>query len=296
MSEKNLSAGTVLAALEEIGAMQWGLVTTGQAQQAGIERVWLSRLLDRGVIHRVRHGVYALPSATHGPFQELQAAWLATDRTQTLEERVIGNNDVVVSHISASNVHELGDIVAVRHEFSSPQRRQTAQQDVYFYRRKLNPEDVVLKDGLPLTSVPRTIADLAALHIDFDHLAQVVKDALDKGLVDFPTLASWLQTSARVYGYGHGGTFVDALIDEVGLPATAESLVARQRDLGLNPAWSDALNQQIGADLAEHVRKDSVVPAKQPMKAISGSCKGCAISSDQHQSTMGKTFRSFFLE
>ena len=82
MSEKNLSAGTVLAALEEIGAMQWGLVTTGQAQQAGIERVWLSRLLDRGVIHRVRHGVYALPSATHGPFQELQAAWLATDRVK----------------------------------------------------------------------------------------------------------------------------------------------------------------------------------------------------------------------
>lgn len=88
MNKESLTEGTVLTALEELSAMQWGLVTTGQAKQVGVRRLWLSRLMDRGVLQRIRLGVYALPSATHGPLQELQAAWLTTDRTQTLEERL----------------------------------------------------------------------------------------------------------------------------------------------------------------------------------------------------------------
>lgn len=241
MNEEALTEGVVLTALEELGAMQWGLVTTGQAKGAGIERLWLSRLMDRGIIHRIRHGVYALPSATHGPDQELQAAWLITDRTRTLEERVMGDNDVVVSHTSASNVHELGDLVATRHAFSTSRRRQTAQEDIYFYRRKLASADVVLKDGLPVTSVPRTISDLADLHIDFDHLAQVAKDALSKGLADFEVLASHLKSSAKTYGYDDGHEFMDALIEEAGLPATAESLLVRNLSSALHPGLSKML-------------------------------------------------------
>ena len=66
--KKRLPKGNVLTALEELGAMQWGLVTTGQAKRIGIEeRLWLSRLMDRGIIHRIRHGVYALPSETLWP-------------------------------------------------------------------------------------------------------------------------------------------------------------------------------------------------------------------------------------
>lgn len=235
LGEEALTEGDVLTALEELGAMQWGLVTTGQAKRIGIERLWLSRLMDRGIIHRIRHGVYALPSATHGPYQELQAAWLITDRTRTLEERVMGDNDVVVSHISASNLHGLGDLITTAHEFSSSRRRQTAQQDVHFYRRKLTVEDSVLEDGLPVTSIPRTVADLADLHVDFDHLAQVVKDALSKSAADFQTLALRLNPSARAYGYDDGNDFMDALVDEAGLPATTESLMVRNLSSALDP-------------------------------------------------------------
>lgn len=255
MSKESLSEGSALTTLEELGAMQWGLITTAQAQQAGIERIWLSRLLQRGVIHRIRHGVYALPSATHGSSQELHAAWLTTDRARTLEERVLGDNDVVVSHISASNVHELGDLIATAHEFSSSRRRQTAQQDVLFYRRKLISEDIVLKDGLPVTSIPRTIADLADLHVDFDHLAQVVKDALSKSAADFQTLASRLSPSARAYGYGDGSDFMDALIDEAGLPVTAESLLARNLSSALSPGLTQVLKEFDSPQYLENLRE-----------------------------------------
>lgn len=271
MNEKALTEGSVLTVLEELGAMQWGLVTTGQAQHVGIDRLWLSRLMDRGIIHRIRHGVYALPSATHGPSQELQAAWLITDRRRTLEERVMGDNDVVVSHISASNVHELGDLVATAHEFSSSRRRQTSQQDVHFYRRALVPEDIVLNDGLPVTSIPRTIADLADLHVDFDHLAQVVKDALSKSAADFQTLASRLSPSARAYGYDDGSDFMDALIDEAGLPTTAQSLLARNLSSALSPGLAQVLKDLESPQYVEQLREglQAVLPVLNAAHEIS---------------------------
>lgn len=244
LRETALTEGAVLAALEELGAMQWGLVTTGQASQIGVTRLWLSRLLNRGIIQRIRQGVYALPSATHGPHQELQAAWLTTDRTLTLEERVMRDNHVAVSHISASNLHELGDLVATRHDFSTSRRRQTAQEDIHFYLRELPAEDIALKDGLPVTSVPRTIEDLAGLHIDFDHLAQAVKDALSMGLADFYTLSARLDSSAKSYSYDNGDELLDALIEEAGLPATAASLLARQQSLAINHGISQPIKNQ----------------------------------------------------
>lgn len=271
MSEETLTEGAVLTALEELGAMQWGLVTTGQAKQIGIERLWLSRLMDRGVIHRIRHGVYALPSATHGPLQELQAAWLTTDRTRTLEDRIMSDNHIVVSHISASNVHELGDLVATRHEFSSTTRRQTAQQDIHFYRRELASEDIVLIDGLPVTSVARTIADLAELHVDFDHLAQAVKDAFNKGAVDFQTLAARLSPAARAYNYAGGNEFVDALINEAGLPATTASLIARNLSSTLSPQLEQVLQEINSPQYIENLQKGlkAALPALKVAQEIS---------------------------
>lgn len=263
MNEEALTEGSVLTALEELGSAQWGLVTTGQARRIGIERLWLSRLMDRGIIQRIRHGVYALPSATHGPYQELQAAWLITDRNHTLEERVMNDNHVVVSHVSASDLHELGDLVATRHNFSTSRRRQTAQEDIHFYRRELSPEDVTLKDGLPVTSVPRTISDLADIHIDFDHLAQVTKDALSKGLADFEILASHLNSSAKTYGYDEGNEFMDALIEEAGLPATTESLLTRNLSSALYPALSKVLKNFENPKYLEGLREglQAVLPA-----------------------------------
>lgn len=175
----------------------------------------------------------------------------------------MGENHVVVSHISASNVHELGDLVATRHEFSSRTRRQTAQQDVYFYRQELVSEDTVLKDGLPVTSVARTLADLAELHVDFDHLAQVVKDALSKGAIDFQTLVSRLSPGARSYNYSSGEDFADALINEAGLPATTESLLARNLSSTLSPQLAEVLKEINSPQYSENLREGlkAVLPA-----------------------------------
>lgn len=179
----------VLEELEMFGSSQWGLVTAAQARALGVERLWLSRMSTRGMLQRIRHGVYALPSARYGPVQDLQAAWLATEASLFADERLKVEDPVVVSHVSAAGVHQLGDLLAARHEFSSPARRQTTQKDLRFHRCEVPARDITWVDGLPVTSVARTVGDLAATATDFDHLAGVVRDAVQDHHIKVSDLA-----------------------------------------------------------------------------------------------------------
>ncbi|GAB3935780.1 hypothetical protein GCM10029976_046540 [Kribbella albertanoniae] len=168
-----MQALDALESLDLLGSGQWGLVTTSQAQEAGVSKMQLSRLAERGTLQRVRHGVYALPSADPGSLQGLRAAWLATG------SRPVGNQPLaVVSGESAAAVHGLGDLLPSKYEFSSAARRQTTQADTRYRKRDLPDEDVTWVDGLPVTTVARTLKDLAAGGTDFDHLSVAVRDAV----------------------------------------------------------------------------------------------------------------------
>ena len=222
-----MTAVGALEELETLGSAQWGLVTTAQAQRAGVSRVVLGRLVERGSVRRVRHGVYALPSAGFGALQDVRAAWLATDAGRDVEQRVSGGGDVVVSHVSAAVVHGLGDLVASRHEFTAPIRRQTSQPDVRFHKGVVSGRDRLLVDGLPVTSVVRTVVDLAVSHLDFDHLASVVRDGLQVAGGTYAQLAERLDPYARRYGYDTGATLVEGCLATAGLPDTAADVLSQ---------------------------------------------------------------------
>lgn len=207
---------TVLEELEMFGSSQWGLVTSGQARDLGVDRLWLSRMSARGRLQRVRHGVYALPSARFGPWQDLQAAWLATDASSPAESRIEVEDPVVVSHESAAGVHGLGELIAVRHEFSSPARRQTTQKDLLFHRCEVPARDITWVEGLPVTSVARTVGDLAAQAIDVDHLATVVRDAVEDHHVPTGELAERLFPHIGDYGAASGRELVHSLLKHAG--------------------------------------------------------------------------------
>ena len=221
-----MRASDALTVLEQLGSGQWGLVTTAQAAALGVTRADLGRLMGTGSVQRVRHGVYALASAGYGPLQDLQAAWLATDPRTAGETRVMEGDDVVVSHVSAAQVHGLGDLIAAAHEFTSPRRRQTAQPDVRFHRFDLPDEDHAVVEGLPVTSAVRTVADLVASATDFDHLASVVRDALSLPDVRHEVLAARLDVGAGRYGFEDGNEFVSACLESAGLPTVAANLVS----------------------------------------------------------------------
>lgn len=219
-----MKAVDAIATLEELGADQWGLVTTGQAESYGVSRVDLGRLHEDEIIHRVRRGVYALPSAGHGPLQGVRAAWLATNPRVTATARIQRGADVVVSHISAASVHRLGDLIPSVHEFSSSRRRQSTHPDVRFHRLKIADEDRAVVDGLPVTSVLCTVENLASAGADLDHFADVVRDALSKPEVHPGPLARRLDRVAHHYGHEDGEELVAACLNRAGLPPVAANL------------------------------------------------------------------------
>lgn len=230
----------VLEELEMFGSSQWGLVTAAQARGLGVERLWLSRMSARGMLQRIRHGVYALPSAQYGPLQDLQAAWLATDAALSAEDRLEAADPVVVSHVSAAGVHQLGDLLAARHEFSSPARRQTTQKDLRFHRCEVPARDITWVDGLPVTSVARTVGDLAANATDGDHLATLVRDAVEDHHATVSDLAERLFPHIDTYGAASGARLVQSLLNQAGYTP--------EKDPSVNKVW-DAISQEFQASV-----------------------------------------------
>lgn len=205
----------VLATLEMVASDQWGIVTTGQAGREGIERLQLSRLVERGDLDRARHGVYLLPSHQGGPHDEIRAAWLSLEPKKFIDERWEDEQPVVVSHESAALIHGIGRLIPPKFTFSTGGTKQTRQQGVRIRtRRDLPEEDIVSVDGLPVTSVTRTVGDLAEAKIERGYLADLVADALRKEGVRIDDLASKLAPLARYYEAKSGKQLIAELSAE----------------------------------------------------------------------------------
>ncbi|MDO4253537.1 MAG: hypothetical protein Q4C81_00065 [Kocuria sp.] len=241
---------------EEFASTQWGLVTTGQAQMLGVSRVVMNRLAADDVVQRVRYGVYALPSAGAEPLQDLHAAWLATDRQRGAEERVMAGVDVVVSHLSAAAVHGLGDVIPLHHEFTSEVRRQSAQDDVRFHRLTVPDKDIAVVDGLPVTSVVRTLSDVASSAVDFDHLAEMVRDGLSRPGVEYDNAADALNRSAGRFGRADGASLIEACLDKVGDPELAADFLSTPVfERVLRPVMQRVAEQYMSAVMPEALRQ-----------------------------------------
>ena len=205
----------VLATLETVAADQWGIVTTAQAGREGVERLQLSRLAEKGDLERARHGVYLLPSHQAGPQDEIGAAWLSLEPKKFIDERWDDEWPVVVSHESAARIHGIGRLIPPKFMFSTDGTKQTRQQGIRIYtRRTLAEGDIVSVDGLPVTSIARTVADLAEQKLERGYLADLLADALRKENVRIDDLAEKLAPAARSYGAKSGMQLVSELSAE----------------------------------------------------------------------------------
>lgn len=221
-----MNQAEVLATLELIASDQWGIVTTAQAGREGIERLRLSRLAEKGELDRVRQGVYLLPSHRAGPHDEIRAAWLSLEPKKFIEERWEDRHPVVVSHESAARVHGIGRLIPPNITFSTTGKKQTRQQGIRIHTgREIRDTDVVSVDGLPVTSVTRTVADLAEAGIERNYLADLVADALRKENVRIDELADKLGPAAHAYGAKAGMQLVSELSEEA---SSLEDIVERR--------------------------------------------------------------------
>ncbi|MFF2299308.1 type IV toxin-antitoxin system AbiEi family antitoxin domain-containing protein [Arthrobacter sp. NPDC058127] len=206
-------------ALADLAAEQWGLVTTSQARGLGMSAQTVARLTNQGALERLTHGVHRVAGTPPSPLDELRAAWLALDPTRRQSERLRDKDPIAVAYRSAAAIHELGDLEADRFEFISGARKQTRRPDIRLHRGQIDPGEWTTVEGLPVTSVLRTVADLAAEHVDGGHLATVVRDALTRRQVDDQQLATALRPYAHHYGVrmGDGEALLSRFLQESGV-------------------------------------------------------------------------------
>jgi hypothetical protein len=207
-------------------------------------------------VQRVRHGVYALPSADTGPLQGLRAAWLATG------SRPAGNqSQAVVSGESAAALHGLGDLLPSRYEFTTAVRRQTTQPDTRYRKRDLPDGDVTRVNGLPVTTVARTVNDLATGGTDFDHLAVVVRDAVTTTDVDTAALVEALEPAAERFGSPDGNALFIAVLKAAGYRPDTRVLELAAPELqekllrALAPQLENIVSQAVAEQLRQLVPK-----------------------------------------
>ncbi|WP_326752507.1 type IV toxin-antitoxin system AbiEi family antitoxin domain-containing protein [Streptomyces hirsutus] len=199
---------------------QWGLVTAAQARGLGVSGVQLMRLTEAGLLESVGRGVYALPAVGLPRHLEIKVAWLRLQARVPAWDRPLGSRDSgVVSHTSACQLHDLGDIPAPDVEISVPRRRTTTEPFVRLRTACLGAADITVVDGLPVTTAARTIVDLLHTKADGGHVGGVIADAERRDLVDIDALADAVQPHARKYGLPAAATgheLIEHLVGQAG--------------------------------------------------------------------------------
>jgi predicted transcriptional regulator of viral defense system len=143
--------------LVERAAEQHGYVTTRDARDIEVDPTQLRLLAARGRLERVGRGVYRVPALPRSDHDEFAAAVAWS----------LGRG--VISHESALQLHELADVNPARIHLTVPRDNhpRAAGGELYrVHRRELPGSDITSTDGIPVTTVGRTIRDCLATGTD----------------------------------------------------------------------------------------------------------------------------------
>jgi predicted transcriptional regulator of viral defense system len=158
--------------LYRVAEQQAGYFTARQATETGFSWERLSYYAKNGRFLRVGHGIYRFSQYPSSPFEDLFAAWLRA-----------GPNSVI-SHESALAVYDLSDVIPTEIHVTVPRSASRRRKAIRQHTSRLSLTQVVRREGLPLTSVPRTIADVAKAGLAEEQVRQAIREALDRGLTN----------------------------------------------------------------------------------------------------------------
>ena len=249
-----------LQVVGEFAADQWGMITAAQAVRADIDGILLARLVNAGLLHNISRGVYVLHTAFGTtPHMDEKAAWLRLAPTRPAWERApLDEDGGVISHRSAARVHELGDLLSEQVEITVPQRRTTRDPHVKLRRGTLRPEDVTTVDGLPVTTIERTIDDLLSDHADGGHVGEALAQAVREDRVDLDALVLRIARHSTKYGFGRrdGHSLVEGLLRQVGYSSHDNLRKRHLRDAARALANLDAHQLDAVIALAAEIRSE----------------------------------------
>ncbi len=203
MSEHGL--GDVDWMLCRLAQRQHGVVARRQLVALGVSSRTVEYRMERARLHPVHQGVYAVghPGLTvHGRWM---AAVLAHGPT------------AVLSHRSAGSLWGL--LRSSRAVIEVTAERRWPRPGVQLHRSALPEDEVTTLDGIPVTTVPRTLFDLAAV-VEARKVERAIEEAEVRALVDPLSLQDLLGRHPRRHG---AATLRAALASVGGYPTPTRS-------------------------------------------------------------------------
>jgi hypothetical protein len=222
-------------AVERVAAGQRGRFTRAQVREvigdSQRARNLTTRRLRSGRWRRLSSRVLMLPGAPQGT---LESIWTAHLHLGT---------DSVVSHMSAAGLWKFPGVPPGQPEFLVPRGSNRRFEGATVYQRgDLTPLDIATIDGLPVTTVSRTLADLSAA-VSRSRMDMLVDHALLERLTTPRALAAQVEHLRR---RGKSiGTFADCLAGRLPGAAMESSVLERELSAVLEKAG-------IQAGIAQH--------------------------------------------
>jgi predicted transcriptional regulator of viral defense system len=178
-------------ALTELANSQHGVVARRQLGALGLSATMVRDRIERGLLRRLHRGVYAVGHRRLTTNGHALAAVLA-----------IGPG-AVLSHRDAARLHDLRPGNHRQTDVTTTRRGCQSTDSIRVHRTTvLTPADVTTVNGIPVTSVARTLVDLAGV-VPLDHLAKAVNEAERLRIFDLSALEAAMGRTQQRTGGGH---------------------------------------------------------------------------------------------
>lgn len=160
---------SILDRLYSLAEPQLGYFTTAQAQRAGVSRQELYYLRQRGDLVHAAHGIQRLARFPADPHEDIAIACLWAGA------------GAVASHETALVVYEIGDVMPATVHVTVPAAFRGRRRGVTVHVARLDADDIAHRNGIPVTTPLRSVADVAAG--DPSGARRALSDALERGIV-----------------------------------------------------------------------------------------------------------------
>ena len=152
---------SLIARLTDTAGYQEGFFSAAQAAAAGIDRYRLRRLVNAGLVERDVKGVYRFANYAPTERAELWRAtlWPSVSRSTKKGQLPLG----VLSHGSALELYNVTTINPNKIEVTIPKSFRVRREIPKLYRlhrADLNRDEIDRREGLPVTTLYRTLLDL----------------------------------------------------------------------------------------------------------------------------------------
>lgn len=171
----------------ELAARQYNVLSVEQLTSLGIGSGSIEKALENGRLRRLHRGVYAVGHTDLSPYGECLAAVLAS------------GPDALLSHYSAAWLLGLLSTQPVPVHVTTPLPRKRRAGLVIHRSEMLTDGDLGIEKRIRVTSVPRTLLDLAPL-VRFSQLRRALKRSEELKIFDLPAVLSVLDRNK-----GHRG-------------------------------------------------------------------------------------------